>query len=403
TDIYVFGIVYNSLRVRSTVYLTLKVDGAKVDTYFHPPRDDNTFDYRVPVFAIHNLTDTTHDIDVEMEENSHFIFDSLVYNSGTGTGPGTGTTSSGSTSSTGGIASSSSGGSKKMSIGAIIGIVIGAVLFLTLVAGLLFYWTKRHNKRLKSGSNAKGIGQPGVEPYMLDRDRPTLTGPSAPSGTTSSTFFSGNQQPSQHHQFQPNFRNQPSVPIANGYLPVSTSTSPFSSNLQPAVAAFNPAPMKYANNSQQHSFYAPGSVYPDDRESSLATGSEWNDGSNRRLIGPSSAQWMYPNGGGSGGSGLESPLLPSSDPTTISIQTQLQPQPQLQLHPQRLTEKNMAELNARTSRQQQQQHQQQERIRMDAISVHSAPPPPYPQSSFSVSRAAPTSLPSEFGPPDHEL
>ncbi|KAG9052463.1 hypothetical protein FS842_009833 [Serendipita sp. 407] len=103
TDIYVFGIVYNSLRVRSTVYLTLKVDGAKVDTYFHPPRDDNTFDYRVPVFAIHNLTDTTHDIDVEMEENSHFIFDSLIYNSGTGTGPGTGTTSSGSTSSTGGF------------------------------------------------------------------------------------------------------------------------------------------------------------------------------------------------------------------------------------------------------------------------------------------------------------
>jgi hypothetical protein len=76
TSLYIYGIIIDIVQTTflftTNDDLTLTVDSQNY-TFQHQPLDTNSYEYNYNVFAVHNLSDTSHAMRVSLNPNSVFL------------------------------------------------------------------------------------------------------------------------------------------------------------------------------------------------------------------------------------------------------------------------------------------------------------------------------------------
>ena len=64
------------------VNLVLNIDDVDVSSFAFQPLNLNSYTYNTSVFAVHNLSDTSHHMSIVLQPESQFSFDYLIYTTG---------------------------------------------------------------------------------------------------------------------------------------------------------------------------------------------------------------------------------------------------------------------------------------------------------------------------------
>lgn len=148
TAVYVYCVIANSISVNAgtTANYDFTLDGEGAGTYHHDEENTTSYYYNVPVFAVTDLDNTSHELVVNVNGgagvvgSSLMLFDYFTYTH-EDEGPRSSSVAPSSTASTSETAQADS--TKSSNIGAIVGGVVGGVGGIAVLGALLFFFMRR--------------------------------------------------------------------------------------------------------------------------------------------------------------------------------------------------------------------------------------------------------------------